>query len=492
MKKNIKISGMAEPCSVFPGVRSSKDERHIRKSVLSILGIAVAIIISVLFHTDAYPQSPLSIGSKLPDNIIVKNVITPLSQHKGDSTSLLLKKEKVVPIHRDRMRSGEVELNLSSFRGKLLIIDFWATWCAPCIAMLPKTDSLQKVFQKEVQFIPVTYEPREKVEKLLSKSKKLSSITLPMATNEQTLHALFPHKELPHYVWINGEGTVIAITGAQEVTADNIRAMLASNRPTLNEKKDVMISYNREDPLVFANLGITKDQLHFESLLSGYIEGLPGRYDLIPATEGGVKRITAINLTLESLYRLAWSNGTQYIGRNRAVYEVNDPLPIITTERDKQKLKEWMREYARCYELIVPDEWSTKIFQHMQQDLEKYYPQYKVSMEKRGRPCLALVRTSSEDKIKTNGQPSHFSFSHLEATMTNCSLDLLTAQLNAIYLQNLTTPVVNNTGYTANVDLFLDANLTNVESLRTALKPYGLDLIPKDQEIEVLVIRDSN
>jgi hypothetical protein len=84
------------------------------------------------------------------------------------------------------------------------------------------------------------------------------------------------------------------------------------------------------------------------------------------------------------------------------------------------------------------------------------------------------VRTGSEDKIKTKGKPSTFSFSHFEASMTNCSLDLLVAQLSAIYLQNIPTPIVNSSGYTSNVDLFIDANLTNVESLRKALQRTAL------------------
>ena len=89
---------------------------------------------------------------------------------------------------------------LSDFQGNLLIVDFWATWCAPCIAMMPKTDSLQRVFKDQVQFLPVTYQSKEKVEKLLHnlQSRKGITLNLPIVVEDTVLHNLFPHRELPH------------------------------------------------------------------------------------------------------------------------------------------------------------------------------------------------------------------------------------------------------------------------------------------------------
>ena len=37
-----------------------------------------------------------------------------------------------------------MELNLSSLKGKVVLINFWATWCPPCLAEMPSIDALGK------------------------------------------------------------------------------------------------------------------------------------------------------------------------------------------------------------------------------------------------------------------------------------------------------------------------------------------------------------
>lgn len=46
-----------------------------------------------------------------------------------------------------KSNSGE-NLQLSDFRGQIVVINFWATWCGPCRQEMPKLDALYKRYQR--------------------------------------------------------------------------------------------------------------------------------------------------------------------------------------------------------------------------------------------------------------------------------------------------------------------------------------------------------
>ena len=42
------------------------------------------------------------------------------------------------------LTDGSRSLQLSSYRGKVVVLNFWATWCAPCIEEIPSLNQLQR------------------------------------------------------------------------------------------------------------------------------------------------------------------------------------------------------------------------------------------------------------------------------------------------------------------------------------------------------------
>ncbi|HWY33388.1 MAG TPA: thioredoxin domain-containing protein, partial [Nitrosopumilaceae archaeon] len=137
-------------------------------------------------------------------------------------------------IYRHSISSGM----LNSFYNNLLLIDFWATWCVPCVNELPKLDSFTKIYSGQVTVLPVTYEREGDVKKLLLSKPLLSKLHLPFVVEDSILETFFDHTIVPHEIWVNKKGVVVAITSQLEVTDENIKLFLHGSPLNLPVKKD--------------------------------------------------------------------------------------------------------------------------------------------------------------------------------------------------------------------------------------------------------------
>ncbi len=54
-------------------------------------------------------------------------------------------------------------------REKPVLVNFWATWCAPCVAEFPIMNEAKKILGDEITFVVVSDESNEKIEKFAAK-----------------------------------------------------------------------------------------------------------------------------------------------------------------------------------------------------------------------------------------------------------------------------------------------------------------------------------
>lgn len=65
------------------------------------------------------------------------------------------------------------EVKLSDFRGKVVVINFWATWCPPCIREIPLLNQLVDSFKKnpKVVFLAISGEKKDRIERFLKSNE---------------------------------------------------------------------------------------------------------------------------------------------------------------------------------------------------------------------------------------------------------------------------------------------------------------------------------
>jgi thiol-disulfide isomerase/thioredoxin len=61
------------------------------------------------------------------------------------------------------------EKHLRDYRGKVVILDMWATWCGPCKAVIPELKKIYDTYSRDqLEIISVDIDPRESVQKIQS------------------------------------------------------------------------------------------------------------------------------------------------------------------------------------------------------------------------------------------------------------------------------------------------------------------------------------
>src|SRR5438874_2996207 len=129
------MSEIAENTPVQESVRKNKHRRRIVIfCVVSLVNVGLLALILTQLLTPA-----------------TNSVSDPLVGHPAPDFSLVM-------LHSD---SGKSALSLSNFKGKPVVLNFWASWCQPCKEELPLLENAWKQMQaqkKEIVFLGIDFQ----------------------------------------------------------------------------------------------------------------------------------------------------------------------------------------------------------------------------------------------------------------------------------------------------------------------------------------------
>ena len=86
-------------------------------------------------------------------------------------------------------------INLTADKDKLILLDFWATWCSACLKKFPQMEELKKKFSDKINIIAVTDQNRATIEKFFASSNGQRYKDVVSVVDDKMLNQMFPHTD---------------------------------------------------------------------------------------------------------------------------------------------------------------------------------------------------------------------------------------------------------------------------------------------------------
>lgn len=428
-----------------------------RKKLLVTFSFTLMLLINIFYTIqNTYAQNsiikPLQIGDKMPDLVL-----------KG--------------LRNYRTSSAKI----SEFKGKLLILDFWATWCGSCIAAFPKMHALQKEYGSQLQVILVNADQKDtqaKVDALFKKKADASGfkVTLPYVLGEKIVAPYFPYKFIPHYVWINRDGIIVGITGSDDATVENVQAAIKGDFSKLHNKQD-LFDFTAKKPLfVNGNAGNNRNII-YRSMFTSYLEGIgssSGR------SEDG-KRFYMYNHSFSSLLISAYYPQMNNVP-NRWIYDCD------SLKKTKELLTSQSKENMFCYEILGPVISQSSIKDNLREDIKRTFG-ITVSSENRMLDCYILKVTPDLSKRQSqySAAAQQFNKDITGLFIRHQTLEMIVQTLNYF----LDKPLILESNKNQVVDIDLPQDMKDQQAILNALKTIGFEVNEERRELKVAVITDK-
>ncbi len=387
---------------------------------------------------------------------------------------------------------------LSDFKSKLILLDFWATWCTPCVAALPKLNSLQQEFKDEIQVIAISTETSDIVQKFLKSVNGFKNIpSLLIASDAGFISKYLKFRSIPHEVWIGNDGVIKAITSQEYVTVENVRKVLANQKiswPIKDytnhfAKGALMYDFSKS----FAGFG------KYYSGFSSFIGGASRSQNFVIDSVNGVTKYSVYNFSIPTLYSFAYNIFPDLSNIKRCILEVRNPSNYFYNSEAGYR-DQWNGDHWFSYESLSPLGYTNiEARKRLINDLDFFF-RIESAVEKRSVPCLRIIIIDSSKlsiKAQTKGFGKHEFILDKNGNYSYVQEDIeisyfIQAMNSELATKNLPLILSDSEGIgKISLSLNIGKNVEDLTAWRQALGYYGLDMVIDTKEMDMLIIREK-
>lgn len=118
--------------------------------------------------------------------------------------------------------SGSV-INFETTKGKVVVLNFWATWCPPCIAEMPSLQKLYNDYNDDVEFLFISNEENGVVTNFISENNYTFNAYKPLSNYPEAFNV----SAIPRTFVINKKGEIVVDkAGAADWNGTSVRTLL--------------------------------------------------------------------------------------------------------------------------------------------------------------------------------------------------------------------------------------------------------------------------
>lgn len=123
-----------------------------------------------------------------------------------------------IPVNWNFYTSDGSTIAFQNFYDQKVFINFWASWCAPCLAEMPSLVQQSNELKGKVTFIFLTKDKKEKVKSVMQEYNQSNALFYFYSEIPETLS----HNSIPYSIWINKGKLTAYYAGAAEWENEDI------------------------------------------------------------------------------------------------------------------------------------------------------------------------------------------------------------------------------------------------------------------------------